>query len=254
MNILITNDDGVCAPALPHLIRWARQFVDVTAIAPKLEQSGKSHAIDFMKEIEIKQVELAPDVTAYSVDSTPADCVRYGVTSLGKKFDLVISGINRGYNLGADIVYSGTIGAVFEACRLGIPGIALSANPGDESDAVKHLDAVAAFIREHKLLEQHKIPYTPHFYGETGAVGGAEVAQALGEPMEQVFKTLVTVGKSGQHYVFVIPVAQELDLRKAAASVGEKNIEMIKSKELLPLTGYIHGGCSPIGMKKLLNW
>ena len=102
-----------------------------------------------------------------------------------------------------------------------------------------------------RLLEQHKIPYTPHFYGETGAVGGVEVAQALGEPMEQVFKTLVTVGKSGQHYVFVIPVAQELDLRKAAASVGEKNIEMIKSKELLPLTGYIHGGCSPIGMKKL---
>ena len=113
MNILITNDDGVRAPALPHLIRWARQFGDVTTIAPKVEQSGKSHAIDFMKEIEIKQVELAPDVTAYSVDSTPADCVRYGVTSLGKKFHLVISGINRGYNLGADIVYSGTIGAVF---------------------------------------------------------------------------------------------------------------------------------------------
>ena len=157
MNILITNDDGVRAPALPHLIRWARQLGDVTAIAPKVEQSGKSHAIDFMKEIEIKQVELAPGVTAYSVDSTPADCVRYGVTSLGKKFDLVISGINRGYNLGADIVYSGTIGAVFEACRLGIPGIALSANPGDESDAVAQLDAVLAFMNEHKLLEQHSL-------------------------------------------------------------------------------------------------
>lgn len=102
-----------------------------------------------------------------------------------------------------------------------------------------------------RLLEQHKIPYEAHFYGETGAVSGVEVAAALSEPPEQVFKTLVTVGKSGQHYVFVIPVAEELDLRKAAAAVGEKNIEMIKSKELLPLTGYIHGGCSPIGMKKL---
>lgn len=102
-----------------------------------------------------------------------------------------------------------------------------------------------------RLLEQHKIPYEAHFYGETGAVSGVEVAAALNEPPEQVFKTLVTVGKSGQHYVFVIPVAEELDLRKAAAAVGEKNIEMIKSKELLPLTGYIHGGCSPIGMKKL---
>ncbi len=101
-----------------------------------------------------------------------------------------------------------------------------------------------------RLLDQQKISYTAHFYGETGTVSGVEVAQTLGEPVEQVFKTLVTVGKSGQHYVFVIPAAKELDLRKAAAAAGEKSIEMIKSKELLPLTGYIHGGCSPIGMKK----
>ena len=102
-----------------------------------------------------------------------------------------------------------------------------------------------------RLLDQHKVPYLPHFYGDTGAVSGTEVAAALGEPPEQVFKTLVTVGKSGQHYVFVVPVTAELDLRKAAAAVGEKSVEMIKAKELLPLTGYIHGGCSPIGMKKL---
>ena len=101
-----------------------------------------------------------------------------------------------------------------------------------------------------RILEQKKVPYTPHFYEDTGAVAGVDVANALGEPVEQVYKTLVTVGKSGEHYVFVIPVADELDLKKAAKAAGEKNIAMIKSKELLPLTGYIHGGCSPVGMKK----
>ncbi|MBR3690226.1 MAG: Cys-tRNA(Pro) deacylase [Eggerthellaceae bacterium] len=85
------------------------------------------------------------------------------------------------------------------------------------------------------------------------ALSGVEVADLLGMDHDQVFKTLVTQGKSGNHYVFMIPVAEELDLKKAALSVGEKAIQMIKSKELLPLTGYVHGGCSPIGMKKLFT-
>jgi len=101
-----------------------------------------------------------------------------------------------------------------------------------------------------RLLEQKKLPYTPHDYLASGAVSGVEVAAALGEPPERVFKTLVTTGASGGHYVFVIPVAEELDLKKAAKAVGEKSIAMLPQKELLPLTGYIHGGCSPIGMKK----
>ena len=100
------------------------------------------------------------------------------------------------------------------------------------------------------ILEQKKIPYNSYNYLSTGAIGGVEVAQALGEDPDIVFKTLVTVGKSGKNYVFMIPVCRELDLKKAAVAVKEKSIEMIKSKELLPLTGYIHGGCSPIGMKK----
>lgn len=101
-----------------------------------------------------------------------------------------------------------------------------------------------------RILDQKKISYISHNYLDTGAVSGLEVAEALGEDPDTVFKTLVTVGKSKANYVFVIPVNRELDLKKAARSVGEKSIEMIKSKELLPLTGYIHGGCSPIGMKK----
>ena len=102
-----------------------------------------------------------------------------------------------------------------------------------------------------RLLEQKKIPYRAHNYTGTGAVSGTQVAQVLGEDPDRVYKTLVTTGKSKQHYVFVIPVAKELDLKKAAKAVGEKSIEMLKQKDLLPLTGYVHGGCSPMGMKKI---
>ena len=104
-----------------------------------------------------------------------------------------------------------------------------------------------------RLLEQKKIPFTVHNYADSGVVSGMEVAQVLGEDPEMVFKTLVTVGKSGEHYVFVVPVNRELDLKKAAHAAGEKSISMIKSKELLDLTGYIHGGCSPVGMKKFFK-
>lgn len=102
-----------------------------------------------------------------------------------------------------------------------------------------------------RLLDKHNIAYTSHFYDAAEALAGLEVAAVLGQKPEQVFKTLVTVGKSGGHYVFVIPVTQELNLKKAAEAVGEKKIEMIREKELLPLTGYVHGGCSPVGMKKV---
>ena len=104
-----------------------------------------------------------------------------------------------------------------------------------------------------RTLDQKKVAYKSHTYGDTEAISGVEVAEVLGQNPEMVFKTLVTTGKTGEHYVFMIPVAEELDLKKAASAVGEKSIEMLKSKELLPLTGYIHGGCSPIGMKKFFR-
>ena len=102
----------------------------------------------------------------------------------------------------------------------------------------------------YRLLDQAGAVYTQHYYGDTEAVSGTEVAEALHEDPDRVFKTLVTAGRAGEHYVFMIPVAEELDLRKAASAAGEKSVGMIKARELLPLTGYIHGGCSPIGMKK----
>ena len=101
-----------------------------------------------------------------------------------------------------------------------------------------------------RVLEGKKIPYVSHTYEPDTSLSGEEIAGLLGEDADQVFKTLVTQGKSGQYYVFVVPVKEELDLKKAAKAAGEKAVAMIKQKELLPLTGYVHGGCSPIGMKK----
>ncbi len=101
-----------------------------------------------------------------------------------------------------------------------------------------------------RILAAEKIPFKEHYYADTGAVSGLEVAAALNEEPSRVFKTLVTVGKSGNNYVFMMPVDRELDLKKAAAAAGEKNISMLASASLFALTGYVHGGCSPIGMKK----
>ena len=102
-----------------------------------------------------------------------------------------------------------------------------------------------------RTLEQKKIPYTAFSYDPNGPIDGVSVAAETGLDAAGVFKTLVTKGASGAYYVFDIPVAENLDLKKAAKAVGEKSIAMLPQKELLPLTGYVHGGCSPVGMKKL---
>ena len=101
-----------------------------------------------------------------------------------------------------------------------------------------------------RILDSKKISYKEYYYGDTDAISGVEVATVLNEDPNIVFKTLVTTSKSKNNYVFMIPVEKELDLKKCASSVNEKYVEMIPQKDLLPLTGYIHGGCSPIGMKK----
>lgn len=157
MKILITNDDGINSPVLPALISFAKKFGEVVCVAPKLEQSGKSHAIDFTRLIEIKRVDLVEGAECYSMDSTPADCVRYAVLGMKYAPDLIISGINRGFNLGKDIVYSGTIGAIFEAARLGITGVALSTDPKTFDYGVAALDRLADFFITNRLLERGKL-------------------------------------------------------------------------------------------------
>lgn len=101
-----------------------------------------------------------------------------------------------------------------------------------------------------RILDGKKVCYNSYTYEPDATLSGEEIAEILHENPEYVFKTLITQGKTGQYYVFVVPVQAELDLKKAAKVVSEKSINMIKQKELLPLTGYVHGGCSPIGMKK----
>ena len=157
MRILITNDDGIYADGLRLLAEWAKTKGEVTVVAPKVEQSGKSHAIDFTRPIEIVKVDLMEGVTAYRMDSTPADCIRFAVLGLKEQYDLVLSGINRGFNLGKDIVYSGTAGAIFEGGRLGIPGIALSTDPHTLDGARAHLDRTYNFIVENKLFEENML-------------------------------------------------------------------------------------------------
>lgn len=154
MRVLITNDDGISNKGIRLLAEWAKKLGEVTVVAPKVEQSGKSHAIDFITPVEIKRVPFVDGVEAYSMSSTPADCIRFGVLGLGKKFDLVLSGINYGVNLGADIVYSGTVGAIFEAARMHIPAIAFSSLPNGQEIAAQYLDEVYAYITEKGLLNE----------------------------------------------------------------------------------------------------
>lgn len=157
MKILITNDDGIRSPVLPLLAEWAKRLGDVTVAAPKVEQSGKSQAINFMHPVEITTVDLVSGVTAYAVDSTPADCVRFGVLGLKQKYDLILSGINKGYNLGDDIVYSGTCGAIFEGSRLNIKGLALSTEPENLLEAPKFLDEVWEYIQKNDLYSYNDL-------------------------------------------------------------------------------------------------
>ena len=154
MKILITNDDSVSAKQLIPLIHWCQKLGEVTVIVPKYEQSGKSQGIELHKPFEVKPVELVPGVVSYTVDSTPADCIRYAVFGLKLKPDLVISGINRGFNMGGDIMYSGTAAGVFEAVSLGLKAVAISTGPEFYDQALEPLDQVLEFFKEHKLMEK----------------------------------------------------------------------------------------------------
>lgn len=157
MRILLVNDDGINAEGLRHLVNWARTKGEVCVFAPKVQQSGKSHSIEIHNPYEVKKVDLFDGIEAYSVDSTPADCVRIATLAMKKKFDLVISGINCGYNLGEDIHYSGTVGACFEAAKGGIRAIAVSTSFTSFDNAVKNLDRVFDEIMKRKMLEKTEI-------------------------------------------------------------------------------------------------
>lgn len=155
MKILITNDDSICAEHLLPLVKYCKKLGEVTVAVPKYEQSAKSHGIELHNPFSVELQTLDEDVPTYVIGSTPADCVRFAVLGLDEKFDLIISGINRGFNIGTDTLYSGTVSAAREAGILGIPALALSTNP--ENNAVDDLDQVFDYIEERDLLKIHSL-------------------------------------------------------------------------------------------------
>lgn len=158
MRILVTNDDSITSEVLLPLAKWAKQFGEVTVVVPKYEQSGKSHCIEIHKAFEVKQVPFDdPDIKAYTVDSSPADCVRYAIEGMKLEFDFVISGINRGLNLGVDMLYSGTVGAIFEAACFGLPAVALSTEPGGFEESMEALEEVKEFFIRHDLMKKNSL-------------------------------------------------------------------------------------------------
>ncbi len=157
MRILITNDDGIYAEGVLPLVQWAKTKGEVTVVAPKVEQSAKSHGIEIHKAFEAKKVDLFEGVDAWAVDSTPADCVRLAILGMHMEFDLVISGINRGLNIGRDIMYSGTVSAVFEAGNLGVNAMAVSTSPAYYQDAAKEMDKIWDFMVKYDLFSKNSM-------------------------------------------------------------------------------------------------
>lgn len=153
MRILLTNDDGIYAEGLKHLVDWAKTKGEVCVFAPKTQQSAKSLSINIHGAYEVKKVDIFDGIEAYSVDSTPADCVRIAILGMKKQFDLVISGINNGPNLGGDIHYSGTVGACFEASMYGTKALAVSAAFNAFDNAVKNIDRVFNEIQSRRMFD-----------------------------------------------------------------------------------------------------
>ncbi len=154
MRILITNDDGIAAPGLRALVDWAKKLGEVEVFAPLVEQSGKSVSLELRKSFRVEKVEYEGVAEAYAVDSTPVDCVRIAALGFDRKYDLVLSGVNSGKNLGYDINYSGTVGAVLEASMLGMKGVAVSASKKGLESAIASFDKVYGYFLEHDLLSK----------------------------------------------------------------------------------------------------
>ena len=228
MKILITNDDGIRSPVLPLLAKWASTLGEVTVVAPKHEQSGKSQSIDFFREVEIKRYDLGVDCEAWAMDSTPADCVRFATVGLDRRYDLVLSGINRGFNLGDDIAYSGTVGAILEASRLGHRAIALSTDTDSFDAALAELDSVYRYVTEKNLLSYTdllNINFPSHksrgicltrqggmFYSDAFVCKGNDMYIQVGDPVRSGDDLGVDISAVINGYISITPLtAQKTD-------------------------------------------
>ena len=241
MRILITNDDGVNTLGIRLLAQWAKKLGEVTVVAPKVEQSGKSHAIEFVKPVDVKRVPFIDGIEAYSMDSTPADCVRFGFVGLNRTYDLVLSGINRGVNVGADIVYSGTVGAIFEAGRFNVPSIAFSAFPDGQEEAAKYFDEVYQYILANNLFNENllynvNIPHNPTgikltyqgsaYFSDIFMKQDGDFYLQDGEPLEDEFpndynRDTVAIHKG---FISVTPLMQTRTCMKAYDKLKSKGL------------------------------
>ncbi len=196
MRICITNDDGIHSEGLRRLVGWASKLGEVIGYAPQVEQSAKSHAIEIHKAFSVKPDHVDGAARAYAVDSTPADCVRFAILGAQEKFDLVISGINRGLNIGRDIMYSGTVSAAFEAAALDAPAaLALSTEPGSFDEAITHLDRIWTYITERGLYGKCPIWNVNIPHGTTGEMhitrqGGPYFSDAFRADPEDMYMPL----------------------------------------------------------------
>lgn len=193
MRIVITNDDGIHAEGIRVLANWARKLGEVIVVAPKTQQSAKSHSINIHTAFEVKrvQVPLLEGIECFSVDSSPADCVRIAFNGLHLQPDLVLSGINQGLNLGEDIAYSGTDGAIFEAAYFKCPAIAFSTWPDSFETAAERVDEAYSFIERNNLL-QHCLMYNVNFPRESKGIrityqGNAYYKDNFGETEPEMF-------------------------------------------------------------------
>lgn len=203
MRILVTNDDGIGAHSLECVVQWAKKYGEVEIFAPKVEQSAKSHAIELYKPFEVKKVEREDGLLAYSVDSTPADCVRIAVLGMKRKYDLVISGINNGFNIGLDILYSGTVSAALEAVLLGMKSIALSAYPDTYDEAMAHMDRIYDYMQKRDLFSLNP-SYNINIPAEGGEIritrqGGAFYSDDF-EPLADAPTMYMPMGKCVYEY------------------------------------------------------
>lgn len=205
MRILITNDDGIHSEGIQILAAWARRFGEVTVIAPLVEQSAKSQSINIHTPFPVKKVDFPYGIPAYGVGSTPADCIRIADTGLYLSYDMVFSGINRGLNVGWDIVYSATCGAIFEAAYSGKKAVAFSTTPEGFQAAEESLDRVWDYIEAHRLLsatdllnvnipqEKGDIYWTKQagpYFRDTYESRGGELLQAVGHSVYQGTRNL----------------------------------------------------------------
>lgn len=240
MRILITNDDSISSPVLAPLASWAQKLGEVTVVVPKLEQSGKSHSIEIHKPFEVlARPELVPGVRTFTVDSSPADCVRYAILGMGEQFDLVLSGINRGLNIGTDLLYSGTAGAAAEAVALGCKAVALSTEPESFDSALAHLDTVLDFFVKNELLTKNdlynvNIPMEvkglrvtrqggPYFSDEFPSIGGDLVRPTGKCVYEEGHDYTVDTHAVLHGYISVTPLAFERTARDVFAALAHLN-------------------------------